>query len=341
MPMQPIRTARPNSAAAANASAGAAERAASAAPPRRSGAAPALPAAAANPAAAAPSRRASSNWDNQLQGEVARAQQALDYLERVGGQLETVKSALAARLSGSQNNARQLEARLSQLAATLDARAQSGGGGVDARLDFQAGQAASQRFRIRGLDMDSVQAGAPQTLAFSVGGLGGPQLSVAIEPDMTRQEIAKRFDRALAPVKVRASLDAGGDLLFATPESAWPQVKDNIAVSGRGRVATEAEAAALAPQNWDTGNADALRQNLRDVVQALARVHRSQDAAGAALSAATAQAARAETPVAEATALAADFAGTAARPQYDALLAITSALVGVSRERVLALLALR
>jgi hypothetical protein len=291
--------------------------------------------------AAAPLRRGAPRWDNQLQGEVARAQQALDYLGRIGTQLESVKGQLAARLSGSQNDTRQLDARLRQLGATLDARLTRAGGGVDARLDFQPTQPASQRFRIRGLDINSLQGSAPLTLAFSVGGLGGPQLSVAIESGMTGQEIAQRFDRALAPVKVRASLDASGELLFATPESAWPLVKDNIAVSGRGRVATEAEAPALAPQDWDTGNADSLRQNLREVVQALARVRRAQEAASAALSAATMEAARTETPVAEAAGLAQDFAATAASPNYDALLAITSALVGVSRERVLALLGLR
>jgi hypothetical protein len=290
--------------------------------------------------AAAPVRRSAPRWDHQVQGEVARAQQALDYLERVGAQLEGVKSQIAARLSSHQSDARQLETRLRQLSATLDARTRSGGG-VDARLEFQAGQPASQRFRIRGLDLDSLQASAPQALAFSVGGLGGPQLAVAVEPGMTRQEIAQRFDRALAPVKVRASLDGNGELLFATPESSWPLVKDNIAVSGRGRVTTEAEPALLAPQGWNTDNADGLRQNLREVVQALARVRRAQDGASAALSAATQQAARAETPVAEAAELAQDFAATAASPDYDALLAITSALVGVSRERVLALLGLR
>ncbi|HEX9173732.1 MAG TPA: hypothetical protein VF861_13825 [Telluria sp.] len=322
----------------ANGRAATLERAAPGTALERTNAALAIPATAGR--AAAPVRRSAARWDHQVQANVARAQQAIDYLERVGAQLESAKSQIAARLSSHQVDARQLEARLRQLSATLDARVKSGGG-VDARLDFQAGQPASQRFRMRGLEVDSLQASAPQTLAFSVGGLGGPQLSVAIEPGMTRQEIAQRFDRALAPVKVRASLDANGELLFATPESGWPLVRDNIAVSGRGRVTTEAEPALLAPQSWDTGNLDALRQNLREVVQALARVRRAQDAAGAALSEATQQAARAETPVVEAAALAQDFAATAARPDYESLLAITSALVGVSRERVMALLGLR
>jgi hypothetical protein len=347
MAMDPIRATLPASAKNANALAarGSAngraatlDRAAPGTALERSNAALAIPTPASP--AAAPVRRSAPRWDHQVQGNVARAQQALDYLERVGAQLEGAKSQIAARLSSHQTDARQLEARLRQLSATLDARAKSGGG-VDARLEFQADQPATQRFRIRGLDVDSLQASAPQALAFSVGGLGGPQLAVAVEPGMTRQEIAGRFDRALAPVKVRASLDGNGELLFATPESAWPLVKDNIAVSGRGRVTTEAEPALLAPQGWDTGNADGLRQNLREVVQALARVRRAQDAASAALSAATLQASRAETPVAEAAGLAQEFAATAASPNYEALLAITSALVGVSRERVLALLGLR
>jgi hypothetical protein len=345
MAMQPIRATPPASAKSSNAalaagpaSGGPAALERAVAPTRR-GTAASTPAPASP--AAAPLRRSTQRWDHQLQGDVARAQQALDYLERIGTQLESVKGQLAARLSNNQNDARQLEARLRQLGATLDARAKSAGGGVDARLDFQADQPASQRFRIRGLDIDSLQAGAPQSLAFSVGGLGGPQLAVAIEPGMTRQEVAQRFDRALAPVKVRASLDTRGELVFETPESAWPLVKDNIAVSGRGRVATEPEAAALAPQGWDTGNADALRQNLREVVQALARVRRSQETASAALSAATMQAARAESRVVDAAELAQDFSATAASPHYESLLAISSALVGVSRERVLALLGLR
>lgn len=339
MALQPIRAPLP--AGAKNTSAlpetgSASGRAVALGPPARRDAAAAAPAG----PAAAPVRRSAPLWDTQAQGQVGRAQQAIDYLAQVGAQLESVKSQIAARLSGHQSDARQLETRLRQLSATLDARPKNGGG-VDARLDFQAAQPASLRFRIRGIDLESLQASAPLTLAFSVGGLGGPQLSVAIEPGMTRPEIAQRFDRALAPVKVRASLDTNGELLFATPESSWPLVRENIAVSGRGRVSTEAEPALIAPHGWDTVNADALRQNLREVVQALARVRRAQDAASAALSEATEQAARAETPVVEAAALAQDFAATAARPDYESLLAITSALVGVSRERVLALLGLR
>lgn len=276
-----------------------------------------------------------------LQSEVARAQQAIDYLERVASQLEALKADLSARLAGRGANARQLEARARQLGATLDARRSDGGDGLDAQLDFNAAQGAQQRFRIRGLDVAALQAGGQQTLGFSVGSAGGPQLAATIEPGMTAEEIARRLDRTLAPLNVRAGLDGQGELVFVTPEASWNKVKDAIAVTGRGRVDTAAVPASLAPNEWELGNPDALRQSLREVVQALARVRRSQDAASMALSAAMTRTAQPEIPTAELELIAQDFSATAASHDYDSLLAITSALVGVSRERVQALLGLR
>lgn len=281
------------------------------------------------------------DWNQNLQSEVARAQQAIDYLERVASQLEALKADLSSRISNRGGNARQLEARAAQLGRTLDARRNQGGDGLDAQLDFNDGQPAQQRFRIAGLDLASLQAAAPQTLGFSVGAAGGPQLSAKIEPGMTAEEVAQRLDRALAPVNVRAGLDQNRQLVFTTPESGWSGVKDAIAVTGRGRVDTAEVPASLAPQEWELGNADALRQSLREVVQALARVRRSQDAASMALSAAMARTAQPEIPTVELEQIAQDFSATAASHDYDSLLAITSALVGVSRERVQALLGLR
>jgi hypothetical protein len=300
-------------------------------------------------AAAAPaplrSHSSSASIGSALQDQVARAQQALDYLDRVAGQLENLKGEISARLAGSRNSQQratatgQLDHAVRQLANSLAARRSSAGGGVDASLNFD-GAPATQRFRIRGLDLDTLQQNAPQTLAFSVGGVGGPQLSATITPGQTDEETARAIDRALAPLGVRASLDRGG-LVFSTPEANWPSVKDSVAVSGRGRVATEEVAASPAPQQWDTGNADALRQSLREVVQALERVRRSQDAASMALSSASVQVSAATTPPPEVEIAADDFASAAANTNYDSLIALTSALVGVSRERVLALLGLR
>ena len=156
----------------------------------------------------------------------------------------------------------------------------------------------------------------------------------------TPQEIATRLDRTLSPVQVRVGLDKQ-QLVFSAPESAWSGIKDAIAISGRGRVDVAEDPSGLAPEQWDVGNPDALRQSLREVVQALARVRRSQEAASAALSAAMARVEQPAIPEAELTAISGDFAATAASHDYQSLLAITSALVGVSRERVQALLGLR
>ncbi|QOY95560.1 hypothetical protein IM543_06805 [Massilia sp. UMI-21] len=280
-------------------------------------------------------------WDTRLQGDVARAQQAVDYLERVASQLEALKADLSAKISGRSDPARQIEARTQQLTSMLEARRKQAGGGVDAQLGFTDGQPAMTRFRIRGFDLAALQSGQQQTYAFSVGGNGGPQLSATIEPGMTPEQIAARLDRTLSPVKVRVALDGKGQLVFGTPESEWTGIKDAIAISGRGRVDANEDPASLAPQQWDIGNPDALRQSLRDVLQALARVRRSQDAASAALSAAMARTSQSPVPEAELAVITGDFAATAAGHDYQSLLAITSALVGVSRERVQALLGLR
>ena len=286
-------------------------------------------------------RRSQGNWDTRLQGDVASAQQAREYLDRVAAQLESVKAALSAKLTGMKSGARDLEARARQLGATIAARGTQAGGSVDAQLAFSDGAPAQQRFRITGLDTGMLQAAAPVSLSFSVDGAGGPQLAAAFEPEMTPQQIAARLDRTLAPVNVRAGLDGQGRIEFTTAEANWPRVRDSIAISGRGRVATETVAPQVNLQDLGTGNADALRQSLREVVQALERVRRSQDAASAALNAATLRAAQPELSAEDLAITAQDFASTASSHDYESLLAITAALVGVSRERVLALLGMR
>jgi len=280
------------------------------------------------------------------QEQVARAQQALDYLDRVASQLETLKGELTAKLAGTRNGSSrlQLEAQVRQLAQTLATRRKHGGGGVNSNLNYST-KPATQRFRIRGLDIASLKQGAPQSMSFSVGSAGGPQMSVRIDPDQSSADIARALDRALAPMGVRASLDENGELVFSTPESNWSSVKDSIAVSGRGRVTTDEVQPNLVPQQWnvntEVGNVDALRQSLREVVQALERVHKSQAAASNALAAASAQVAEVETPPPEVDIAADGFASAAASTDYESLVALTSALVGVSRDRVLALLGLR
>jgi hypothetical protein len=304
-------------------------------------------------AAPAPLRSNAASIGGALQDQVARAQQALDYLEQVASQLESVKGELTSRLAGARSAARQqsdsqasaqLNTQVRRLASTLASRRKSAGGGIDSNLNFSS-KPALQRFRIRGLDLATLRSSGPQSLAFSVGGNGGPQLSVNIDPDQTDEEIAAAINQAMAPMGVNAGLDGQGGFVFTTPETNWPAVRDSIAISGRGRVTAEEIPAELAPQLWNTsggnGNGDALRASLREVVQALERVRRSRDAASSTLSAATVEMTQVTTPPPEVQDAAQEFASTAASPDYESLLSLTSALVGVSRERVLALLGLK
>lgn len=287
----------------------------------------------------APLKRGLAAWDNQLQDDVARAQQALDYLDSLESQLESIKSDFAARLSGARGS-RQVEAQVAQLNNALAARRKSAGNGVDAQLSYSGDKPAVQRFRIRGLDLAALKAAGTRSLSFTV--KGGPQVNVNIGQDMSSAEVAKAFDRALAPLGLNASLDDQGQLVFTASEGDWAAVKDSIVLVGAGRVTTEEIGGSIDPQTWETGNVEALRQSLREVVQALARVRHSQQAARAALSAAMARAASdSAPPPQEVQEMAQTFASTASSPNYDSLIAITSALVGVNRERVQALLGLR
>lgn len=336
--METIRPTTPSPASAAGAGntvsarADAAERVAEGRPPQLAPPTAPMP-------AAAPLRRSLPGLDTRLQGDVASAQQALDFLEEVAGQLQSLKSELSAKLSNLQADERQIEARLRELANTLERRRQSGGDKLDAQLNYNAAS-ATQRFNVRGMTLSSLKSSAPQMLSFS-SGAGGQALTVNIEPGMSDEEIVQRFDRALAPANVRVSSDAHGKLIFTTPEAHWPALRDNLSILGRGRVATEEEPGAVAPQRWGTSDTEALRLSLQEVVRALAQVRSSQAAASRELSAAASRAAMAPVPSDDMTVLAKDFAATATDPNYESLLAITSAMVGISRERVLALLGLR
>ena len=330
-PNSPAPNGLAGTSSAPNARAEAAERLAEGRPPQL--APPAAPA-----PAAAPLRRGLPGLDTRLQGDVANAQQALDFLAEVAGQLQALKSQLSSKLANLQGDERKIEAQLRQLASTLERRRSSGGEKLDAQLNYSKG-AASQRFSMRGMTLDSLKAGGSQMLSFSLSVSSQP-MTVHIEAGLSGEEIVQRFDRALAPANVRVSSDASGKLLFATPEVQWPAVRENLAILGRGRVVTEEESVPVAPQRWGISDTEALRQSLQEVVRALAQVRSSQDAASRELSAAATRAAMAPVAATDMNALAQDFAATATTPNYESLLAITSAMVGISRERVLALLGL-
>ena len=245
-----------------------------------------------------------------------------------------------------------MEARVRQFSNTWRQRASASAGSLDAQLGYTSPQSAQQQFSIRGLTMASLQEGPQEVLAFSVGGANQALRSVNIEPGLSESEIVSRFDRALMPSGIGVKLGENGELVFSTSEAAWATVRDSLSVRGSGiryptgqmsRVRTDAEPAAIAPEEWQTGDVEALRATLQQVVQALAQLQAARSSVSLALAQATGRVAKAQPVQASVSmdTLAENFTQKASQPGYESLLAISSALVGISRERVVALLGLK
>ncbi|MGB9991754.1 hypothetical protein [Pseudoduganella rhizocola] len=299
----------------------------------------------------APLRRGLSNWDQPLQNDISSAQQAVDFLEQSAAQLRALKSDLSAKLATRQMREGQVEQRIRQFADTWRQRQEASGGTLDNRLNYST-EPSAQRFSVRGMTLAHLRNGGRETLAVAVG--TGPQSlrSVHLSPGLSDAEIVARFDAALSPVGVRAGLTQQGELQFSTSEANWPGVRDAIAVQGSGirfptgqlnRLKAEPEASPIAPEAWGTADIEAMRATLQQVMQALSHVEAALAKVRAELSNASvrADAAMPEIETAGVDNLAEQFANIADEPGYQSLLALTSALVGINRERVVSLLSLR
>lgn len=301
------------------------------------------------PTSAAPLRRGLTNMDQPLQGDISGAQQALDFLEQSAAQLRNLKADLSARLANRQRADGTLEARVRQFSNSWRNRSQASGGTLDSQLNF-SNKATNTRFTVRGMNLTNLRQGGREVLAIS---LGGQNLSsVVLEPGLSDQQIAQRFDTALAPSGVRTTLGEDGQLEFTVAESQWGNVRDAIAVQGSGqrfptgqlnRVKAEAQAPAVDPDSWQTADIEAIRTTLQQVLQALSQVERSIASVQTALNQVSA---RVKNAVPDGTTdgmdqVAQNFVSTAKQPGYQSLLSITSALAGISRERVISLLSLR
>lgn len=298
---------------------------------------------------AAPLRRGVSNWDQPLQGDISGAQQALDFLEQSAAQLRSLKSDLSAKLAARQMREGTIEARVRQFSSTWRTRQSASGGTLDPRLAY-ARKPSMQRFTVRGMNLANLRHGGREVLAIAVGGAG--VRSVSLEAGLSDDDIAQRFDDALAPAGVRVALGDDGNLDFATPEEDWSTVRDSLSVQGNGqrfpagqlnRVKAEAEPATIDPDSWHTADPEALRQTLQQVVQALAQVEQAMASVNAALSQASSRI-QVSLPADNNTGMdqvAQNFLSTSSQPGYQSLLSLSSALAGISRERVISLLGLR
>lgn len=305
------------------------------------------------PTTAAPLQRGLSNWDAPLQGDIASAQQALDFLEQSAAQLRNLKAELSAKLASSQQRDGTVEARVRQFSSTWKQRQQSSGGTLNSSLQFSS-TPARQTFTVRGMTLANLRVGGRETLAISVGGSSQSLRSVTLQSGMSDADIVQAFNTALAPSDIGVTVDSNGVLQFSTPESSWATVRDNIAVQGNGirfpagqlnRVKADPSTPAIDPDSWQTSDTDSLRQTLQQVIQALAQVEQAQAQVSNALAAASTrvdgtQAAGAADNATSMTQVAQNFVSSTSQPGYQSLLSLSSALVGISRERVVSLLAL-
>ncbi len=310
-----------------------------------------LASAAAHDRAAAPLRRGLRNWDPKLNADLSNAQRTLEFLDQSAARLQGLKLELSAKLTGRLQQNGTLQHKVRQFDDHWQQRLAATGGSLDSQLAYDGAAAPSQRFTVRGLTLQTLQSGARETLTFSLGA-GQPLHSVIVEPGLSEEALVQRFDNALAPAQIRVAKGDGGALVFSVAESAWSAVRDTLAIKGDGmrfptgqfnRARTDAEPPALQPETWQISDVESLRKTLQQVVQALAHVRQAREAVNRALNdaASRAHAAQSQESAAVITKLTQDFLGISTQPEYQIFSSVVAAVVGISRSRVLSLLALR
>lgn len=290
--------------------------------------------------------------DADLNRQVAGAQQALDFLDQLESRLQALKASLSGRLAEGSVRADldRLDRQLQQLTALWERRRDASGGSLDGQLALKAPDETRQGFRVRGLDRRSLASGDRETLSFAVA--GRRNLSVVVDPELPLDTVVRRLGHALMPAGITVGRDAQGELKFEANESVWPEIRDTFAVKGNGRrfaggqfnrVALDADPDALRPHGWTTtDDPKAIRQVLQEVIASIERVRHARAAVSEALASARNRFDSDTVPVDSlwADTFVQEFAAIAERPGFSVFSAIAPALIAVSRQRVVSLLAL-
>jgi len=309
-------------------------------------------------------RNALQAVDPALNSRVAGAQKSADYLDRLGAELGSIRSALRDRLQLSSkggsaaeaSSPHSVESKIRRFADLWSRRGPESAGTLDPMLRYPADGVARQTFKVRGLDLATLRAGKPEIISLSVGGQGlrGPA-SVAVEPGLSDPAIARRFDRALAGSGVRAQIGEDGELHFSVAESDWPKVRDSLAVRGEGQrfptgrfspVRALADPSAIRPEEWKTHDEAALRSTRESVFMAEGAVRRARRVVDERLAEAGRSFQTRDTIIETRAREAATFAEGVGRMlaaaaegnDYGALAAVLPAVSKVDRDRVATLL---
>ncbi len=288
----------------------------------------------------------------ELNDKLTRFQQADAYVEVLAGQLENLKADLSQQLTQRRVNPEAVAESVAGVAREWQQRSRKSGGSIDDQLTLATRSGARQAFRIRGLDMATLAASGGETLTFFTGMSGMPPLPVTIPAGADAREILARFNQSLSRAGIQASQDEEGRLSFDIAEEGFAALQDQLSLRGSGnvfpagqpnRVRLDADRPALEPARWEVADHAAIRRTLREVIDALDRVTQVRQSIRRALAqtdAAIAQLARPDEDV-WAKGFATDFAGALnQQDNYSALASVVPALMGISRYRVVSLLAL-
>lgn len=304
--------------------------------------------------AAGPLRSGLKGIDREFNRQVTGSQQARLFLDQASSQLRDLKTALTTHLAkpADQQDASAVESQVRAFEGLWRTRSVATGGTLDDQLGFRPAGDARQQFSVRGLQLDSLRTGDKETLSFAVSGRAQKTASVVIQPGLSDTALVQRIDRALAPVGIRAGRGLDGDISFSVEESGWPNIRDTLTIKGEGRrfatgqfysVRATPDEAAIRPHEWSTQSASAVHDTLRQVLaaQESTRVSRRliEDAlldAGSNLQQRGGLEAI-ENDARWSASFARSFEFKAASGDYQSLAAITPALNGLHRDRVVAL----
>jgi hypothetical protein len=293
-------------------------------------------------------RRGLSDWNPEINRQVATAQQSLTFLDELAQPLQNIKNQLSRKLTGGFVEDGALEKQQRDLARLWQNRQIQTGGGLNDQLDFSSDAQAPQHFRIRGLDQQSLQSPGKETLTFSLGSIPRRTMAAQIDPDLPLRVLAGRLNLALVSAGIRVSVNDQGKLDFVAIPSQWDRVRDELTIRGDGkrfptgqfvRVGVSATPAAIDPAGWSLNGIN----GLREVVQAAQRVDAARAVVLRKLSDTerTLDGQRSAAAATEATIFAQNFGDLIQSGRYIGLAALVSSLQALPRYRIESLLTLR
>ncbi|HEY0685237.1 MAG TPA: hypothetical protein VGD45_23060 [Steroidobacter sp.] len=281
-------------------------------------------------------------YDGQLNRQVSGAQQALQFLSEADARLRALRKEL---------NSGDAAAAIEKFNQFWQQRSAATAGALDGNLKFNADSQAKQEFAVRGLSFETLQKGDAETLSFAVGRWSRQSTSISVDPNQSQTAIVGALDRALAPMGVRATRDAKGELAFSVSEAKWPQVRDSLAIRGGGRrfptgqfnhVRVVVPEQAIQPSKWSSTDAASTRRTLQEIANAQQLIRKSHGDVRAILAEATQNVdgrSIAETrEAAHWQDFAAEYADTLGRGDAAAIAATAPAVAGISKRTVSALL---